>query len=181
MGNTAFTVSYLYQTATLADRFYGLVYDLSGREKAEIYYNPGTSLRSFLIAFGGRTDIIELSPEMTAIANECEDFESDIKALDKINTSLMTSASDLFTQMTSLPQDIRLNMLEGVNQLNQLAQLVKATFDAVVSTQEKGFTKFNLKSLPALNYKKALFDMQDKIEEITHFVDKAVNPEPTKA
>jgi len=177
----SYRVADLLSAATLTERFYGLIHDLSGREKDQIYYNPGTSLKSFIIAHCVKRDIVSVDGQMLDIIRECEQFQSNKTILIAINQCLISTAAALVNQINTMPKDAHLELIERVVELHQIGQVIKASFDALLSTQAIEEARVDMSSYPALTYKQALYDIQDKIDEITDLVREKLQPEPEAA
>ena len=70
---TFYQVDHLLSISRLADRLYPFIFGLKGRE--EMYQNPGTSLKSFLVV-NLREELVELDNEQLENLQACEEFAS---------------------------------------------------------------------------------------------------------
>lgn len=179
----SFEVNYLLSLSRIPDRFYGMIFaeDIQSQiklahEAAPLdttpkasWYNPGTSLKSFIVAKCLRNETVELDGDMLTSARECERFSSNFNVLQRINESLIGSAAALTNQINTHSQAIRTLFLEDITQLHTIGQLVKLSFNALMSIQEPSGDQLNLLSGPGQTYKQAMFDFQDAIE---HIIDK---------
>lgn len=175
----AYQVDYLLSVSRVPRRFYALIMGLDGRDA--IYKNPGVSLQSYVIARCVKNEITTLDPEMVECVRECESFGSSKEVLAKINEALISSATKLISFVSSLAPDKRSTFVQDVTQLHNLANIIKNTFDAFISTQDAISMHVDLASMSGITYKQAIFDMQDAVENLSFKLEHVTNPSPEVA
>lgn len=174
-----YQVDRLLMLARFPERFYPLVYNLSGNDM--LYKNPGVSVRSFVIARAIRYETVEIENEILAAVKECEKFSSDPKVISQIYKSLNESTVWLVTEINGLPNQVRVELINEVTELHTAAQAVKISFEALFSIQPEESSTVDLTTPPGQMFKQSLYLLQDKIERITDLLSEKRSPEPVLA
>lgn len=166
----SYQTDYILSMSRIPVRFFPLIHGLTGRDAT--YQNPGISVQSFVVANGLRKEVIELEGQLVESFKICEHFSMDKEVLSRINESLIQSAATLLDQMNTLPQDLRFKMLSMAHSLHENGKMIQMSFDSLLESQN-GNGDVNIMSIPGVTYKQAIFDMQDKIEEVIQMLDES--------
>lgn len=175
----SFHVNSTLSLARFTARFYPLVYGLSGR--AATYQNPGESVFSYLVARALKQEIVELEEHLCTSLKQCEIFCTDRTILMQINDKLTNQASQLVNTMNTLNQDQRVRLIPAVQELHELGQLIRLTFDSLLTVQVPGAERLELDSVPGTTYRQSVFDMQTKLEYWTSIIEQFETPTPSVA
>lgn len=175
MERQSYQIDYLLSMSRIPVRFYALIHKLSGKDA--VYQNPGISVTSFVLARALRKEVVELEDQLVENFKMCVLFSTDRNILNQINESLIQASSGLVDQMSSLSQDQRLRLLPDVQELHTLGQMIKMAYDSLLSIQVKDEI-VEINNIPGVTYKQNIFDMQDKIEEVSQKLEALLNPPP---
>jgi hypothetical protein len=80
--------------------------------------------------------------------------------------------------MTNQSRQTQIAMVKDVTELQELSQNVNATYDAFMSIQDPD--KIDIFTMPGIKLKQCLYDLQDKIDEMTGTLNK-ITPSPEVA
>lgn len=158
-----YPTTYILNTSRIPDHFYALVKGLSGREAT--YNNPGTSLRSFVLA---GTNIlqqsIDVEGEMLDILRECEDFSGDEKVYETINNALRTKPYEVLELILAVEKDPD-SVKDAMKQLNSMNRKVDEAWETLTRNTLEGQAK-NMWSNAASDYKQAIIDLKTYASEL---------------
>ena len=172
----SYQVNYLLSISRLPDHFYAMVNGLSRHDAT--YQNPGVSLRSYLVAKCLDRETVQLTEHILLDARQCEAFSTSGEILAKITESLLTSAADLVTQITTLPVGTKKKFSGYVKTLHDYAQVAKMSFDAFIMTQDPSKNHVDITTLPGITLKEAMFSLQDMIDRISDELSKVPTDSP---
>lgn len=184
----SFDVNYLLSLSRLPDRFFEMVFvkqideaiknSTSEKKPSENWFNPGSSLRSYLVFSGLRNDSVILEGEPLQNARICEKFSNSVSVLRTINEAMVHSATVLTTQLTTMPLAIRTQFLSDIMDLHNISKMLQMSFDALMSCHETDDDKIDTLTGPGKTYRQSLFDMQDIIDNITEKLNELPADEP---
>lgn len=151
-------VEYLLSIARLPDRLYGVYYGLQGRDA--IYKNPGTSLRSFIVARHIRDEQIALSSEMLDNLLECEQF-STIQMIEKIFIKMMSISEAAMDIMAEGKYENATVPADNIRFLASLLEHVSNTFTELIKLKDHS----RWISTPiGVEFKDTLYKVQDLLQ-----------------
>ena len=171
---SSYQVDYLLSITRIPKRFYAMVMGLEGREA--VYHNPGASVQSYVVAKAINKEIMLVPPEMIEDVKECESFSTSKEVLAKINEALIKVATQLINYVTEQPPERRGSLFKDVAKLHELANMIKTSFDAFMSTQDTIAMHVDMSSMPGVMYKQSLFDMQDSVEDLSFKLERMTTP-----
>ncbi len=171
MSGQTHATNYLLTISRLPERFFALV---TGRES--VYENPGVAVRSFVIAHALHKELVHCEGQLLESIFECTTFSTDKKILEQIMTSLMASATALVTEINGdADRPFSRSMIGEIAELHEQGSLVKMSYDALMSIQQPDLP-LTIDNLPGMTFRNALFEMQDKIGDITCQIEAHKNP-----
>lgn len=175
-------VNDLLQISRIPHRFYAMV---SGDDHPR--RNPGTALKSFLVAKCLDHEMVDLKQPQVEYLAECLRYNTEVRILQKIVDSLITSASQLVNQINSLEVKQRTSLFNDVHELHLRGSSVKMAFDTLITSsvppnnEDVGDLRVELDNPKGITFKNSIFELQDKISEIAEQVSRFITPEKEPA
>lgn len=151
-----YATSTLLEDSQLADHFFSLVKGLTGRDA--IYKNPGTSLRSYVVA-NCTNRLLDLDDSLQAIREECLSFNHDPEVRKAINTVMRDTPYELIKKISQIvgpsPQ-----VSKTVSNLNSLVKML----DSVENLEDNDSVNIWVQTL--IELKNAIEDLTQVLESL---------------
>ena len=168
---TFYQVDHLLSISRLADRLYPFIFGLKGRE--EMYQNPGTSLKSFLVV-NLREELVELDNEQLENLQACEEFASAASV-----SVIVSRISDATRRAIGVLQHQVGSDRKKNGQLAELKNMLRDLEQAYEDVRR--LFKFELLSPKGVHFKQALFTLQDKLTRLNLLEPDEVVIEPPES
>jgi len=164
----SYHVNYLLSISRLPDHFYPMVNNLTP-EQAK-YQNPGSSLRSYIVANCLRQDIAPIPDDLTEIINECVMFSTSAEIISKIVDVLIKTSKDQLIVISEL-DPVNLKKLSKHTQLlSDLASQVKIAFDTFIMTQDPAKDQADILSSQGIMLKSTMIDLHSMSERVSEIL-----------
>ena len=162
--------NHLLTISRFPETFYPLIHDLHGRDAQ--YLNPGFSLRSFVVARCLKKEYTVLPKEMYDVMRECTEFSQSSDILDSVVVELTRRTRKVFESIAALPGHSQEKFIGSVDQLKTIMDEVKRLFDIYSDLGKDPMIE------PGYHLKDALFDLNEKILDVSWAVDAEIPPVP---
>jgi hypothetical protein len=162
MNLNTFHVDYLLAVARLPDRMYALVHGLTGRD--ELYKNPGTSLRSFIVGRHLKDEIVTLKEDMIQNVRECEEFSKSETIAEIV--SRMSMRADKALSMLMSPDLAAINRPNRHVEIKELRDLLENLQTAYHNYFNANGTELKILAPVGTELKHSLFKLQDKLDQL---------------
>jgi hypothetical protein len=155
-----FEMTYLLSLSHFPEQFYPMVMNLSGREA--LYNNPGTSLRSFVLAGqNSLQEYLDVSASVLATIEECEYFCHSVKVVEDVTAAMMQQPFEIVERISKITTDQK-PVATMMKHLKILTTSLEGFWEALKSNSYHGGEIFyyDLFTPEGKRFKQALFDLK---------------------